>query len=133
MNWSKSAWTSAPDCAALDHAVELGQHLPGPLQHLGRSVGDGRLELGEGVAGQFRPLPADPVEKLPQPGHVPAGTVPETLLHQAAQRLVGVAVLEQVVHQTAQDVVAVQVAVLLAAVPAGVPCPCHAQFASVRL
>ena len=106
---------------ALDHAVELGQHLPGALEHLRRSVGDGRLELGEGVAGQFCPLAADPVEQLSQPGHVPAGPVPETLLHQPAQRLVGVPVLEEVVHQTAQDVVAVQVAVFLAAVPAGVP------------
>ena len=65
---------------ALDHPVELGQHLPRPLQHLGRSVGDSRLELGEGVAGQLRPPPADAVEKLPQPGYVPAGTVPEPLL-----------------------------------------------------
>ena len=50
--------------AALDQAVELGQHLPGALEHLRRSVGDGRLELGEGVAGQFRPLAAGPVEQL---------------------------------------------------------------------
>ena len=56
------------------------------------------------LAGRPRPVPA----------------VAKPVLHQPPQRLVGVPVLDEVVHQPAQDIVAGQVAGLLGAVPARV-------------
>ncbi len=127
MNRSKSGCTSAPNWRRSTMRLSSASICRARSKHLRGRVGDGGLELGESVAGQFRPPAAHPVEQLPQAGHVPAGAVLKALLDQTAQRLVGVPVLEQVVHQAAQDVVAVQVAMLLAPVPAGVPGPGHSQ------
>ncbi len=66
------------------------------------------------------PAPAQPFQQLPHARHLFPVAVPEPLLHHAPQRLVEVAVVEQIVGDLRQDVAGVQFETDLAAVPPGV-------------